>query len=442
MSPLDFFMYAIDNWISIFIWTVFFGLLLYIGVKKIAVGGIIDPIHFAYTFTMGTTYAVIFSLYFSGFISNYLFFMIVLFGLVFYGSLIYFSKKKQKFVNRLFSLIVPKNNSHFEFKVIFIIYTLIALFIISQIGFGFFAATNRFDNNKGFGAFVRITDVLGTFIIAYLSVVYYKRYKNIGINDLKQYFKYFLLLVFIIFFTILNGAKAAFIFSLMTIILAIRASGNKFKIGVFQGTIILTIATTFVVLGLYINLQKNNMDVSGGGEHIKGVPIVAEKFIHRIIANGNQSYMSLPNNVIEHVKTDNIIIRLFTPIIGTSLMSKIVGYPANNYSVGRQIILYYAPNMDVAGGPTSHFDLFSYVYFGFGGVFFIFILGYILGSINKILTQASDKSVFYVALVSTLWVRSVAIILEPVTGIAYVFDVFIIFILLKLLIYILNIAVK
>ncbi|HIP26870.1 MAG TPA: hypothetical protein EYG80_04370, partial [Flavobacteriaceae bacterium] len=111
MSPLDFFMYAIDNWISIFIWTVFFGLLLYIGVKKIAVGGIFDPIHFAYTFTMGTTYAVIFSLYFSGFISNYLFFMIVLFGLVFYGSLIYFSKKKQKFVNRLFSLIVPKNNS-------------------------------------------------------------------------------------------------------------------------------------------------------------------------------------------------------------------------------------------------------------------------------------------------------------------------------------------
>ncbi|MFX4276706.1 hypothetical protein ACOL3G_02355 [Aliarcobacter butzleri] len=437
MAPLDFFIYAIENWYLVGLWTIFFGFLLYFAVKKIAVGGIFDPIHLSYTFTFGTKYAIVCSLYFSGYISNYLFFVVVLFGISFYLTLIYFSNKKQIYFNRMFSLLVPKNNSHFEFKIIFLIYSFIALYIVSKIGFGFFASTNRFDNNQGYGAFVRITDVLGTFIIAYLSIVYYERYKRLKRNDLKQYLHYVFLFIFIVFFTILNGAKAAFIFALITIVLAIRASGNKFKISFIKGTILLSIATFFAIIGLYINLLNNNMESSGEGQHIKGVPVVAEKFIHRILANGNQSYMSLPNDVIKQIKTDNIFIRLLTPIIGTSQMSRIVGYPVNNLGVGRQIILYYT-DMDVAGGPTSHFDLFSYVYFGIGGIVFVIFLGYLLGSINKLLKTGYQKSIFFIALVSTLWIRSMAIILEPAVGLAYIFDVIIIFFLLHVFIFILS----
>lgn len=437
MAPLDFFIYAIENWYSLGLWTVFFGFLLYFAVKEIAVGGIFDPIHFVYTFTFGTKYAIVCSLYFSGYISNYLFFVVVLFGMSFYLALIYFSNKKQIYFNRLFSLLVPKNNSHFEFKIIFLIYSFIALYIVSKIGFGFFASTNRFDNNKGYGLFVRITDVLGTFIIAYLSIVYYERYKILNKNDLKQYLCYLFLFIFIVFFSILNGAKAAFIFALMTIILAIRVRWGNFKISFIKGTILISMATFFAIVGLYINLLNNNMETLDESEHIKGVPIVVEKFIHRILANGDQSYMSLPNDVIESIDKDNILIRLLTPIIGTSQMSKIVGYEANDFSVGRQIILYYS-KMDVAGGPTSHFDLFSYVYFRLGGVFFVMFLGYLLGSINKLLKISYQKSIFYIALVTTLWIRAMAVMLEPPVGLAYIFDVMIIFFFLHFFIFILS----
>lgn len=438
MSPLDFFVYALENWLNILLWIIFFFILLYIAVRRLAVGGIFDPIHFVYTFTFGTKYAIVCSLYFNGLISNYLFSVIVVFGIAFYISLIYSSKLKQPIINNLFSLLVPKNNAYLEFKFIFIIYVLVAVYIISHIGFGFFAKTNRFDNNKGFGAFVRITNALGTFIIAYLSIVYYERYKRLKRNDLKQYLHYLLLFIFIVFFVILNGAKAAFIFALMTIVLAIRASGNKFKINFIKGVILLSIATGFAILGLYINLMNNNIETSSEGQYINGVPIVVEKFIHRILANGDQSYMSLPNDVIDKIKTDNIYIRLLTPIIGISQMSKIVGYPANDLSVGRQIILYYDDDMDVAGGPTSHFDLFSYVYFGLGGIIFVIFLGYILGSINKLLTISYQKSIFYIALIATLWIRSLAIILAPDVGLAYIFDVIIIFFLLHIFIFILS----
>lgn len=442
MNPVDFLLYAFEHWLSILVWSVFFAVLLYFSVKKLAIGGLFDPIHLAYAFTFGTKYGLVFSLYFDGLISHYLFFMIILFGLFFYISLIYFSQKKQVSFNNFFNLLVPKSNSKFEFKLIFFIYTIISLYIISNIGFGFFADTNRFDNNKGFGAFVRITDVLGTFIIAYLSVLYYERYIEIGKNDVKQFFYYILLFIFIVFFVVLNGAKAAFIFALITIVLAIRVNGNRFKIGLIKGFILISIATSVAILGLYINIVNNNTS-SVESKYIKGAPVVLEKFLGRIIANGNQSYMSLPNNVIDELETDNFFIRILSPIIGNSLMSKIVGYKSNDYSVGRQIILYYDPDMDVAGGPTSHFDLFSYVYLGlFNGVVFVFILGYILGSFNKILSSSKNTSIFQVALITTLWIRSMAVILSPETGLAYIIDIFIIFFLLRVSIYFLNISIK
>jgi hypothetical protein len=441
MTDLDFFVYAIENWFFLGLWTVFFLFLLYFIMQKITLGGIFDPIHLAYTFTFGTKYAIVCSLYFDEYISDYLFLIVMLFGVSFYLTLIYFSNKKQIYFNRLFSLLIPKSNSRFELKIIFIIYFLVAFYIVFNIGFGFFAETNRFDNNKGYGAFVRITDVLGTFIIAYLSIVYYERYKILKRNDLKQYLHYLFLFLFIIIFSILNGAKSALIFALITIILAIMASGNKFKIGFMQVIILLSLSTFFSIVGLIINLDNNNMESTGSGEHMQGVPIVAEKFIHRILANGNQSYMSLPNDVIDKIETDNIFIRLLTPIIGTAQMSNIVGYKANDLSVGRQIILYYS-KLDYEGGPTSHFDLFAYAYFGLGGIFFVVFLGYILGSINKLLWLSHQKSIFYVALIVTLWTRSMAIILEPTIGLAYIFDVIIIFLLLHIFIFILGDKIK
>ena len=148
--------------------------------------------------------------------------------------------------------------------------------------------------------------------------------------------------------------------------------------------------------------------------------------------------MSLPNNVIEEIETDSIFIRVVSQIIGSSVMSKILGYDVTNYSVGRQILLYYDSKTEVAGGPTSHFDLFSYVYFGYFGVLFVVFLAYILGTFQRLLKFANNKSIFYIALVSTLWIRAMAVILEPVMGLAYILDILIIFFLLHIFVYILN----
>jgi hypothetical protein len=206
----------------------------------------------------------------------------------------------------------------------------------------------------------------------------------------------------------------------------------NFKISFWKGMIILFVATFFAVSALYINLSKNGIDPLQKGKIIKNVPIVVENFVNRILSNGDQTYMSLPNNVIDKIKKDSVIIRFLTPIIGISHMSKIVGYRANDLTVGRQILLYYS-QVDVSTGPVSHFDLFAYVYFGIGGVVFAIFIGWILGSLNKLLRESYSKSIFYKSLIIICWVRGGNIILEPPTGFAYLFDIIIIFFLLNVI---------
>ena len=68
-------------------------LTIYLTIRKIAIAGILDPLHFYLTFTFGTAYGIILGLYFEGHINNYYAYTIFLYGLAFYISLILFSSK-------------------------------------------------------------------------------------------------------------------------------------------------------------------------------------------------------------------------------------------------------------------------------------------------------------------------------------------------------------
>jgi len=437
MNATEFTSFVLDHWVSFSLLTVFCTILAYLCVRKIAVAGIFDPIHFTYTFTYGTTYATVVSLYLNGYIKNYLFLMVASYGVLFVVLLNVFSRMNTHHFRRLVKvLLTPPDTGRFEFMVTLLIYFLISAYVIHSIGFGLFAATNRFDINRGYGVFVRILDLFRLFIIAYSTVFLVQRHHRKRSGDLTQYVCYALLLFFILYSSILNGAKAALLESFFAVIVATTLkSGARVKFGFFKTLALVSAVMVFAVLGLMINLGKNNVSMSGGSQYVGGVPIIVERFVDRILANGNQSYMSLPNEVIERIQTDSVFVRFLAPIVGTTKLSSLLGYNVGDYSVGRQIILYYDPSLTVAGGPTSHFDLFAYKYFGtFGGVFFIayiaFVIGMIYGELRAALTD-QYASVFYISLLTTLAIRSMSIIMEPTTGLAYVLDVFIVFFVLK-----------
>lgn len=397
---------------------------------------------FFYTFTFGTKYAIVCSLFFNDYISYRLFFIIFLFGALFYFSLILFSNINNNFLSVFITLMTPKKNQNILFKIILIFFMLICGCIISTIGFGIFATTNRFDAARGYGFLIRILDVTGFFVMSYLSILSYLRFKKLNKNDIKQWFIYVFLFVVVLIYCFLNGAKASLILSVYVIVLSVKIFNQSFKIKFTKVIFLFLLSILFALFSLQINLKNNGYDLSSQGEYLQGVPILIEKFLHRILSNGNQSYMSLPYDVIDNIEKDSFLVRFISPFLGATYMSKILNYNVGDFSVGRQIMLYHAKYLDIAGGPTSHFDLFSYVYFGYFGVFFVIFLGFLLGSINNLLRKEirsqDNKSIFKCSLLSTLWVKSNAIILEPTIGIAYIVDVVIFFLFINIFFIVFN----
>lgn len=404
-------------------------LILYFIVNKISVTrNYLDPAHFYITFTLGTAYAIVCGLYFLDIINFLKFSLIIGYGILFLISLAIFSRARGDLFYRAFStLLVPKGTGKFEFKIAFIAYVICATIVVAFVGFGFFAETNRFQQNKGFGVFVRVLDGMRLFIISYLTIIIYKK-KTSGTNRVTIYI---FLMFFCLFSSVLNGAKFALLESVYAVLLTLFFVRGKLKIGFVRVTVIFSVILAFALGAYAINISNNGLSAVQS-KYIPGVPYVFEALFLRVLANADKYFLSLPNNVIDLIQTKPSLYLFMSPIIGSGTTTGLLGYNVSDFSIGKQILLYWMPGFDIAGGPTSHFDLFAYVNFGvIGGLVWVIITGLILGSITKLRRHVIDND-FSIALLVVLWLRSLALILEPPLGIAYIFDVFLMFTLIKL----------
>lgn len=432
MSELEFLVMAIAEWETLLLLEFAAALLLYLGIRRSLVGGVFDPMVLALVLGYSVNYAVVGFLYLHGAISTYMAFMVFAYGI----TLIYVFRKvsrvhRQTVLLRVVQTITPRSCGRAAYSSALLIYLGLSGYIIYSIGFGIFAETNRFDVGRGFGAYIRLLDFLGPFIVSY-SVL------HIFSAERRSRVKLLALVLFILFSAMVNGAKISVIFSLFTAVFTLAVARIRLKIRPITAAAFLVVGLGFSVLALSINLERNSVDESGAPTNLAGAGLVVEKFVYRVIAGGDTSYLLLPNDVIDKIETDSVAVRFLVPFIGVSGGTQLFGYPVGDYSVGRQALLYYDDSNDVAGGPTSHFDLFSYVYFGLaGGWLFVCLLAYILGVVNRAVHATArgpeqQLNKFRVALLATLWSRAVLLIVEPTVALAYIFDVFVFFAALSL----------
>jgi len=427
MHPLEFMEFAINNWLLLMLSISICILSLLFLFGKYSPLSIYDPFHFFFSFTMGTTYGEFILLYFKGYISDILFWKIFSINIVFIFSLLILKKIKIKYPLNIAFLYVHNKYEKLFFYITLFFFFSFSLFLLIKTGPLIFYES-RFEAVKGLGAFKRIFDVLRLFVIGMITIKIVDEK-----NKVRKIIWILFLLVIILFSSILNGAKFAFLESFYIVLLSYTLYKGRFKISLVKAIIILFISTIFALFVLYEQSIKSSNTISIYGINY----VVLERFVHRVLDNGNQMYMLLPNDVIENIKVNNPVITFVAPFVGSTNLSKLLGYNVNDYTVGRQAILYYYPSFEIAGGPTSHFDLFAYKYFGYIGAFIFtiiiaFILNYILFlvkytySINLIIKNRTIP-----VIVGTLWLRGLAIILEPSIGIAHIFDVIIVFFILK-----------
>lgn len=433
MSDFEFFLTFFGN-LEIFLPLMGVSMLvLYFSVRSLAPAGYLDPIHFYWTFTFGSAYSVVIGLFALGYVELRLFLMIVFFGLLFIVSFKLFSKARKSPLQGAFvRLLVPRGNGTLEFTVVLVVYVLALGLIISFVGFGMFADTNRFEQNRGFGPLVRVADALRLFVVAYLSLSLINRYRSAGRVTIRVVLHGFALLLLILIGSIVNGSKFALLEAIYAVLISISVYFKKPKFRLWVLVSVALSALTFALLVLAANLKNDAVARDAEPSYMAGDSLVLERFVLRILANADKYYFSLPNHVIDELQTDNVVVAFLSPLVGSGRMSALVGYDVNEYGIGRQTLMYFYPDNDVAGGPTSHFDLFAYKYFGWiGGPFFVVFLSFLFSSI-MLLTKGSQSRIFYSSLVAALWLRSQAVMLEPTIGLSYIVDIFILFSLVKI----------
>lgn len=432
MSEIEFLITAVAEWQTLVILTAISVVVLFRSIRRAVVGGVFDPMILAWVVGYSVNYAVVALLVLQGKVSAYLAFIVFGYGLLFIVLFRWFSRRpgSSRFAATV-NAITPKTIGSSAFAVALAIYLAISAYIITSIGFGIFAETNRFDAGRGFGAYIRLLDFLSPFIVSYSTLAIFS-------SAQRSKLKIFLLLAFVGYAAMVNGAKISIIFSLFTVFFTLTIAAIRVKIRPVVAVACVIVGLAFSVVALSINLERNSVTQDAPTTELASAGLLVEKFAYRVIASGDASYLLLPNNVIDKIDTDSAWVRFLAPFLGTGLSNKLFGYPVEDYSVGRQALLFYDTYNDVAGGPTSHFDLFSYVYFGpLGGCAFVACLAFILGSINRVIRRTSKSPVaplnkFRIALLATLWTRAVLVIIEPTVALAYIADILIFFTLLSL----------
>ncbi|WP_274369924.1 hypothetical protein [Morganella morganii] len=406
-------------------------LLCFYSVKKISIAGILDPIHFYWTYTFGTTYSIILGLYYLNMIDTYIVIIVAMSGLILICSLHVGRKFNINFIKLPLKIINSRNDGHKIYKLSLIIMCFLYIIIIYKVGFGIFADVNRFQQNKGVGPLVRAVDALRLFVFSY-GFIYIRSIEK----RTTRYSLYIILLFLILVSSSSNGAKFALLEVLYSIILCyVIYSGKKLKLTLSKAISTLAIfSLAFIFSIAVINFSLSNTKNNTPQYLPPDTPIAIEKIFLRTLSNGDQAYLGLPNNIIDKIEQGNIIHNTFSSLFGKNLYRELFNYNDNLDNVGQKILKYHFPLLNQPGGPVSHFDLYFYHYLPIGlNYLAIVFIGLLLSSIANCHFLAKDN-LFLSAAVTTLWMKGLVMVLEPAMGLVYLADFFAVIIIIKLMV--------
>ncbi|WP_332615885.1 hypothetical protein QEP13_07580 [Enterobacter ludwigii] len=417
MRDYVFFEFLFGNYIEYITYALLICMLLFL-LSNRKVKNIMDPFHFFYAFTYGTGYAIILILYIHGYVDIYYFSYLLLSGSVFFIMFYCSSSTTVKYKNSLFNRlsISVMEQEAFLIKFLSIVYLVLFVFYLSQISVAMFF-TSRFEANRGLGIIVRLMDALRVILAGWYFYYYLRSHK-------KRYFIYALFISIV--GALISGAKFAFLEQIYVLcVVGFITTRKTFRFNLKSLFLMLIIAILFLIFSLYFISKLSVMIGYTSSQYIPGAPVAIELLLLRILANGDAYYLSLTEHVIDKIIIEHPWLQLLSNTFGNSVMAKIFNVDFSNLDVGRQIWLYWYPNDPVMRGPTNHFDLAGYAYFGYiGGVIFSAVIGYVIGIINSWKLKCDNSSALIVAFVSALYCRSLPIIYNPSVGIAYMIDIY------------------
>jgi len=436
MAPLDFILLVFDHLTLITVLSLALPLLLYLATYKTA-GGLFDPFHFFYSFTYGTAYAVVALLACTGHIGIMEISIVAGYGLLFLIGYLFFSRVS-------FGKLWPRKTvlslgGKTTFLLALFLYLVVAAIFLKDVGFAAFLPS-RFQIGR-YNLLALIMDPLRLFIAAYVTLLIIR---CSGANKrLKRVLLSCIGLIFIVLSSLINGSKVSFLESAYAGLVAVAVSGVEipWKKAIKPILLVLTIATAYAVGQQYLNLQA-----SGGTENQPGYdmyskgPLLLDLFAMRIVNNGDIYYYALPAPVFSNIVIDHPFALLFGDIFGGKLLGSLFAIDMDqSVDIGHQTMGYWYGNYHGDVGPTDHFDLDAYKFFGpLGGIVFVLCLAFIVSSVSRLKKGRYD--IAGCSAVAAVYMRSLVILLSPHVGLAYLEESVVLFVFLAILAKLLNYA--
>lgn len=441
MGDWDFFVLASQN-IPLLIFSFALAILLSaLVVNKVLGFSIYNPVNYYYTVTIGFGYGVVFFLMFNNALTPLSYYIVFGFGILFIIALRYFKRKKYtlKALTGWMRISVVNTSNHLNLYLIYVlgIYLFLSLIIVIGKGGLTLQEESRFEANAGLGSFVRLCEYLKYAILALFTMKFVRCYKS---HRRVQGFVILLFtLGFIYYSSLIIGSKGAFLECIYCIVFVNSLLQNPLRVKRKYVILIFGIVGAAAISWVYYTLSQNllayGIDSSmEDSQYFTGTGFYTEKFILRLLNYGDMYYYSLPNDVIAKIHIDNVFFRFMHPFVGAGTIDKIFEVQnTNDMELGRQLMLYHNPDFDLFVGPTNHFDLTAYVYFGpIIGAVFVIIIAFFMAAVFNLKHKLNELSDSMLPLYVSLWMQALILLLHPAIGISNLVFVIVLFFMVNI----------
>lgn len=144
-------------------------------------------------------------------------------------------------------------------------------------------------------------------------------------------------------------------------------------------------------------------------------------FIYRIVGNGDMYWLAFPNDIITEVDSSPWYIDLFySPLYSL----RILDYADSKPLIGYQLVVLndFSRAMYTAIGANIRPPVYGYYHFGWGGLIFSFILGYLVSVFLKNIVRIFPKGIIGSSMGAFFYIQIMAMFIDPPLGVAFLFD--------------------
>lgn len=418
MTHYNFYNLIFDNWL-LYLASLAICSLCFIYVGKKYTHTWFDPLRIQLVVSTFASTVFLF-LFMKGIIKFSIFSYFCLAEMLFWVAFMIPARRQIKFSNQILA-----NEKSISFVLYISFLILFIIFIVASyalLGIPIFKG-NRLDTymGSGLGFLDRMMPFFKIYCIFY-SFYLWERSNKYSLNRLLVVF------VFLIFIItgILSGSRSSFF-----VFLIIYWGYCYFFL---RNTEKITKYYKIFIIGIFVTLLT--FSIQAGSKNLLGS---FRPLAERVIASGDAYFEALPNDTWKTIDTGIWYKHLFYGLVRPAKMLKEFHYVPVGVLLTRKI---YPQNVGATYGPVGLPSLLGFIYFGWGGLLFSFILGFFISLSLFRLPALFPKGIISSIISVYFFIQFLSYIGDPCLGMGYLFNTILNLIFLTFLIFVITLIYK